>query len=72
MDKQQFSLDGHPFIELNRLIKFLGWCNSGGEAKALIADAQVKVDGEVELRKRCKIRPGQVVEYEANSVVVTE
>lgn len=72
MNKEQFSLDGHPFIELNNLIKILGWCSSGGEAKACIADGQVKVDGEVELRKRCKIRQGQVVEFAAGTVEVTE
>ena len=70
MDKDQFSLEGRPFIELNNLLKMLAWCASGGEAKALIADGHVKVDGEVELRKRCKIREGQVVEFEGRSVVV--
>ncbi|MFC1747623.1 RNA-binding S4 domain-containing protein [Pseudomonadota bacterium] len=72
MNKDQFSLDGHPFIELNNLIKILGWANSGGEAKARIADGYVKVDGVVELRKRCKIRQGQVVECEMGSAVVTD
>ena len=72
METEQFSLDGKPFIELYKLIKILGWCSSGGEAKTLIADGYVKVDGEVELRKRCKIRQGHVVEFEAGSVVVME
>ncbi|MEZ4484160.1 MAG: RNA-binding S4 domain-containing protein [Syntrophotaleaceae bacterium] len=31
----------------------------------MVAEGNVTVDGQVELRKRCKIRPGQVVEYEA-------
>ena len=71
MNKEQFSLDGHPFIELNKLLKILGWCSSGGEAKTMIADGGVKVGGEVESRIRCKIREGQVVEIEGNSVEVT-
>ncbi len=71
MNKEQFSLDGHPFIELNKLLKILGWCASGGEAKTMIADGNVKLDGEVESRTRCKIREGQVVEVEGNSVEVT-
>lgn len=72
VDKEQFSLCGQPFIELNKLIKILAWCTSGGEAKTLIADGYVKVDGEVEMRKRFKIRQGQVVEFMADSVVITE
>lgn len=70
MSSEQFSLDGHPFVELNNLMKILGWCGSGGVAKQLIADGLVKVDGEVELRKRCKIRQGQSVEFDGNTAVV--
>ena len=71
MSKEQFSLNGHPFIELNKLLKILGWCASGGEAKTLITAAGVKVGGEVESRIRCKIRAGQLVEVGENSVEVT-
>ncbi len=71
MNKKQFSLDGHPFIELNKLLKILGLCASGGEAKTLIAAGRIKLDGEVELRIRCKIRQGQVVEIGEGSVEVT-
>ncbi len=71
MSKEQFSLNGHPFIELNKLLKILGWCASGGEAKTLIAAGGVKVGGEVESRIRCKIRAGQLVEVGADSVEVT-
>ncbi len=71
MNKEQFSLDGHPFIELNKLLKILGWCASGGEAKTLIADGGVMLDDVLELRTRCKIREGQVVAIEGRSVEVT-
>lgn len=70
MSNEEFSLEGHPFVELNNLLKLLAWCASGGEAKTLIADGQVKVDGAVELRKRCKIRQGQTVEFAGQRVVV--
>ena len=49
------------FIELHKLLKFLGIAESGAEAKMLVAEGLVTVDGAVELRKACKIRPGQVV-----------
>jgi ribosome-associated protein len=42
----------------------MGLCASGGEAKGVIADGRVKVDGKVEFRKRCKIIAGQVVDFE--------
>jgi len=72
MKKEEFSLDGRPFIELYKLLKVLAWCSSGGEAKALIDCGQVKVNGEIELRKRCKIKASQVVEIDGYSAVVTE
>ena len=69
---QEFDLQGKEYIELNNLMKITGLCDSGGMAKMLIADGLVKVDGHVELRKRCKIRKGQVVEFEGQVVAVKE
>lgn len=47
-----------------------GWCESGGAAKEVIAEGQVKVDGKVETRKRCKIVADQVVEFNGGKVMV--
>lgn len=55
-----FDLD-REFVELNQLLKLAGLCDSGGMGKAIVASGAVTVDGEVELRKTCKIRAGQVV-----------
>lgn len=66
----EFSLAGREFIELNNLLKVTGLCGSGGVAKLLIADGLVKVDGVVETRKRCKIRAGQVAEFQGEKVEV--
>jgi ribosome-associated protein len=60
MQEVEFALT-HEFIELNRLLKLTGLCDSGGAGKALVATGVVSVDGAVELRKTCKIRAGQVV-----------
>jgi len=65
-----FSLEGHPFINLNNLLKVEGLCESGAAAKQVIAAGQVIVDGKVELRKRCKIKTGQVIEFAAQSIQV--
>lgn len=67
----EFMLDGKEYIELNNLLKVTGWCDSGGMAKMVIADGAVMVDGEVETRKRCKIRPGQLVEFNGQAIRVT-
>ena len=67
---QQFELDDHDYIELNSLLKMTGITGSGGMAKVLIADGQVMVDGEVELRKRCKIRTGQTVTFQDETIEV--
>ncbi|MEK7361987.1 MAG: RNA-binding S4 domain-containing protein [Pseudomonadota bacterium] len=49
------------FVQLNQLLKLTGLCDSGGAGKALVAAGGILVDGNVELRKTCKIRVGQMV-----------
>ncbi|WP_231619146.1 RNA-binding S4 domain-containing protein [Nonomuraea sp. SBT364] len=49
------------YIPLCDLLKYCGITETGGMAKHLIAEGMVLVDGEVELRKTCKIRAGQLV-----------
>ncbi|MEU7747398.1 RNA-binding S4 domain-containing protein [Nonomuraea sp. NPDC052129] len=58
------------FIPLCDLLKYCGVTETGGMAKHLIAEGMVSVDGEVELRKTCKIRTGQVVTGEGFSIRV--
>ncbi|MDP3842501.1 MAG: RNA-binding S4 domain-containing protein [Oxalobacteraceae bacterium] len=60
MQKLSFTLDGE-YVELNQLLKLSGICDSGGAGKILVAQGNVSVDGQIELRKTCKIRAGQVV-----------
>ena len=59
----QFRLQGRPFITLNNLLKVEGLVESGGVAKQVISEGLVKVDEQVELRKRCKIIAGQKIEF---------
>jgi len=66
-----FELEGRDFIELNNLLKITGLCESGGMAKKLISEGQVKVDDKVELRKRCKVRTGQLVDFNGQQVRVS-
>lgn len=60
MNKQQFKLE-NDYIELIKLLKYMGICETGGQAKIAVDSSLVKVDGEVESRKRRKLRVGNVV-----------
>jgi len=51
------------FIKLDSFLKWAGAVSLGSEAKAYILDGQVKVNGEVELRRGKKIYPGDTVEF---------
>ncbi|MBP6367481.1 MAG: RNA-binding S4 domain-containing protein [Nitrosomonas sp.] len=66
-----FSLAGRDFIALNDLLKITGLCESGGRAKTIIAEGRVKVDDQIELRKTCKIRNGQRVEYAGQQIIIS-
>ena len=69
---EDFILEGSEFIELNKLLKITGLCASGGMAKTVITEGKVKVDDKVELRKRCKIRNGQVVEFVGRKILIRD
>lgn len=50
-------------VELYKILKFEGMTSSGGEAKLVIEQGQVNVNGAVETRKRKKIVSGDVIEF---------
>lgn len=56
------------YIELIRLLKHLNWVESGGMAKTVVEEQLVRVNGELESRKRRKLRKGDVVQFEGQSV----
>ncbi len=58
-------------IELYKLLKLEGLASSGGEAKSVIADGLVSVNGAVETRKRKKIVAGDVVAFAKEELWVT-
>ena len=67
---QEFSLGAKEFIPLCDLLKLVGLCQSGGQAKMFIAEGQVKVDGVIETRKRCKIKENQIIEFMEQKIKV--
>lgn len=62
MAKNQISLYVKgEYIQLDSLLKATGIASTGGEAKLMIQDGLVKVDGEVELRRGRKLKGGETV-----------
>lgn len=64
-----FEITGE-YIQLIQLLKAAGLAENGGEAQALVVANKVKVNGQLETRKRAKIRPGDKVETPYGSVEV--
>jgi len=50
------------YIELIKLLKLMGIAESGSHAKYLVEEGQIKLNAEVEFRKRAKLRKGDIVE----------
>lgn len=67
-----FSLGKFPHVDLCDLLKLEGWVQSGAQAKVVIAEGEVKVNGALETRKRCKIVAGQTVEFAGFRITVVE
>ncbi|KIO37423.1 RNA-binding S4 domain-containing protein [Shewanella sp. cp20] len=63
-------LPGEEYIELYKVLKVQSMTSGGGEAKMVISEGLVTVDGEVETRKRKKVIAGQVVSYNGESVSI--
>ena len=57
-------------IELCKILKFESMVSSGGEAKSVIAEGQVLVNGKIETRKRKKIVSGDIVEFGKKKILI--
>ena len=58
------------FIRLGQAMKLSGLVGSGVEAKIVITDGEVKVNGEVETRRGKKLYPGDAFEFDGNLIQV--
>lgn len=64
---QEFKIEG-DHIELIQLLKVLGIASTGGHAKFIVDEGEVIRNGEVELRKRAKLIPGDQIEIDGLTV----
>lgn len=58
------------FIKLGQSLKAAGLVNSGVEAKIVILNGEVKVNGEVELQRGKKLRAGDVVSFNGEEIKI--
>lgn len=58
------------FIKLGQLLKLAGLCDSGLDAKLVIQDGLVKLNGKTELQRGKKIYSGDIVEFEHQQIRV--
>ena len=70
MGNIQFTITKGDYITLQDILKFENLVYSGGEAKSVILDGMVKVNGEIETRRGKKLRSGDVVEFDGNRIEV--
>lgn len=58
------------YIKLDQLLKFSGVADIGSEAKQMVLDGIVKVNGEVCTMRGKKIRPGDLVEITGEDIII--
>ena len=60
------------YIKLGQALKAMNLVESGGEAKIVIVNGEVKVNGETEYQRGKKLRAGDIIEYNGEKVLVSE
>ena len=65
----EFTLEG-DFIPLIQLLKATDLVSSGGDAQMVVTDGMVKYNGSVDFRKRLKVRRGDLVEFNGQTIKV--
>jgi len=58
-------------VELYKILKFEGLTTTGGEAKLLIGDGQVMVNGDVEIRRRRKMLSGDIISFRGEEILLS-
>ena len=70
MEKFTFNLKDEEYIEMIKVIKIFKLVGSGGEAKLRIDNREAIRNGEVETRKRAKLRAGDVIEFKDSIISI--
>lgn len=70
MPELEFTVE-KEFIELNKLLKILSLVESGGQANRVISEGYVSYNGEIDTRKRLKLRKGDFIEFEKTLIRIS-
>ena len=68
---ETFELRG-DYIELNKLLKILGWAASGGQAKLIVQSGEILRNGAVETRVRAKLVAGDKIEWQDDTAIIAK
>ena len=58
------------YIELVKLLKVMGFAPTGGHAKIMVESGEIIRNGKPELRKRAKLKPGEIIEVEGAKITI--
>jgi ribosome-associated protein len=64
-----FKVEG-DYIQMIQLLKATNLVETGGEAQIVVAEGEVKYNGEVDYRKRLKVKKGDLVEFRGTKIKV--
>ncbi len=65
----EFKVTGE-YIPMIQLLKATNLVSTGGEAQIVVDEGEVKYNGEVDYRKRLKVKKGDIVEFRGNKIKV--
>lgn len=66
---QNYFLEGE-YIHLIQLLKVLNWVQTGGHAQIVVMEGLVKYNGQIDFRKRLKVKKGDIIEFGDNKVKI--
>ena len=58
------------YIHLIQLLKATHLVTTGGEAQIVVSQGEVKYNGQVDIRKRLKVKPGDIIEFRGEKILV--
>ena len=65
----EFKVEG-DYIPMIQLLKATNLVETGGEAQIVVAEGEVKYNGEIDYRKRLKVKKGDTVEFRGTKIKV--
>ena len=65
----EFKLQG-DYIPMIQLLKATGFAETGGEAQLFVTEGEILYNGQVDYRKRLKVKKGDVVEFKGKQIYI--